>query len=155
MFTFDETFWSNAFFTLLNLLILYCILKKFLFKPVTNFIDNRNNKIQETIDAANATRAEVDELKLQYQEQLRGAGEEGKKIIEEQKITCLMVTHNMQQALDLGNRLLMMDSGRIVFDVKDEEKKKMTTADLLEQFKIHAGKSLDNDRILLSGVSET
>ena len=78
-----------------------------------------------------------------------------KKIIEEQKITCLMVTHNMQQALDLGNRLLMMDSGRIVFDVKDEEKKKMTTADLLEQFKIHAGKSLDNDRILLSGVSET
>lgn len=78
-----------------------------------------------------------------------------KTIIEEQKITCLMVTHNMQQALDLGNRLLMMDSGRIVFDVKDEEKRKMTTADLLEQFKIHAGKTLDNDRILLSGVSET
>ena len=60
----------------------------------------------------------------------------------------------MQQALELGNRLLMMDSGRIVFDVKDEEKNRMTTADLLEQFKIQVGKNLDNDRILLSGVAD-
>ena len=77
-----------------------------------------------------------------------------KEIIAERKITCLMVTHNMQQALELGNRLLMMDSGRIVFDVKDEEKARMTTADLLEQFKIQVGKNLDNDRILLSGVAD-
>ena len=86
MFTFDETFWSNAFFTLFNLMILYWILKKLLFKPVTKFIDNRNNKIQETIDAANAAKLEVDNLKLQYEEQLKDAGEEGKKIIEEQRI---------------------------------------------------------------------
>ena len=77
-----------------------------------------------------------------------------KEIIAERRITCLMVTHNMQQALELGNRLLMMDSGRIVFDVKDEEKNRMTTADLLEQFKIQVGKNLDNDRILLSGVAD-
>ena len=61
-----------------------------------------------------------------------------------------MVTHNMQQALELGNRILMMDEGRIVLDVKDEEKAGMTTDDLLDQFRIHAGKKLDNDRILLS-----
>lgn len=75
-----------------------------------------------------------------------------KQIVSERKITCLMVTHNMQQALDLGNRILMMDSGRIVLDVANEEKAGMTTEDLLEQFRIHAGKRLDNDRILLSGV---
>lgn len=73
-----------------------------------------------------------------------------KEIVAERKITCLMVTHNMQQALELGNRILMMDSGTIVLDVKDEEKAGMTTDDLLEQFRIHAGKKLDNDRILLS-----
>ena len=73
-----------------------------------------------------------------------------KKIIAENHITCLMVTHNMHQALELGNRILMMDSGNIVLDLKDEEKKKMTVDSLLEQFRIQAGKRLDNDRILMS-----
>ena len=73
-----------------------------------------------------------------------------KKIIAEHHITCLMVTHNMHQALELGNRILMMDSGNIVLDLKDEEKKKMTVDSLLEQFRIQAGKRLDNDRILMS-----
>ena len=73
-----------------------------------------------------------------------------KKIIAEHHITCLMVTHNMLQALELGNRILMMDSGNIVLDLKDEEKKKMTVDSLLEQFRIQAGKRLDNDRILMS-----
>ena len=73
-----------------------------------------------------------------------------KKIIAEHRITCLMVTHNMHQALELGNRILMMDSGNIVLDLKDEEKKKMTVDSLLEQFRIQAGKRLDNDRILMS-----
>ncbi len=73
-----------------------------------------------------------------------------KEIIKEQNITCLMVTHNMHQALEMGNRTLMMDSGNIVLDVKGEEREKLTVEDLLEQFKICAGKQLDNDRILLS-----
>lgn len=73
-----------------------------------------------------------------------------KKIVAERKITCLMVTHNMHQALELGNRTLMMDGGSIVFDVQGEERSKLTVDDLLEQFKICAGKRLDNDRILLS-----
>lgn len=59
-----------------------------------------------------------------------------------------MVTHNMHQALELGNRTLMMDSGNIVLDVSGEEREKMSVDDLLEQFAVRAGKALDNDRIL-------
>lgn len=72
------------------------------------------------------------------------------KIIAKRKITCLMVTHNMHQALSLGNRTLMMDGGHIVFHVSGEERRKLTVDDLLEQFRVCAGKRLDNDRILLS-----
>ena len=74
-----------------------------------------------------------------------------KKIIAEHHITCLMVTHNMHQALELGNRILMMDSGDVVLDIHVEEKKGLTVEGLLEKFKTGAGKMLDNDRILLSG----
>ena len=77
-----------------------------------------------------------------------------KSIVAEKKITCLMVTHNMHQALELGNRTLMMDAGRIVFDVKGEQRSKMTVDDLLEKFRENAGRNLDNDRILLSKVEQ-
>ncbi len=72
------------------------------------------------------------------------------KIVSERKITCLMVTHNMNQALEMGNRTLMMSDGKIVFDVKGEERSRMTVEDLLQKFALHAGAALDNDRILLS-----
>ena len=75
-----------------------------------------------------------------------------KEIIEEKKISCLMVTHNMQQALTLGNRTLMMDGGRIVLDVSGQERDCMTVEDLLDRFAESAGEALDNDRILLSGA---
>ena len=71
-----------------------------------------------------------------------------KNVVSERKITCLMVTHNMSQALSLGNRTLMMDSGHIVLDVSGEERAHMTVEDLLEKFSVSAGKTLDNDRIL-------
>ena len=72
------------------------------------------------------------------------------KIVRERHISCLMVTHNMHQALELGNRTLMMDGGRIVFDVSGETRAAMTVQDLLDRFKQGAGSELDNDRILLS-----
>lgn len=75
-----------------------------------------------------------------------------KSIIAQRNITCLMVTHNMHQALELGNRLLMMDGGKIIFDVKGQEKEKLTVDDLLDKFRENAGKQMDNDRILISGV---
>lgn len=89
MFTFDEAFFSNFFITILNLLLLYFILKKLLFKRVTDFMDNRNNKIDEAINSANALKAEVEDMKLEYANRLKGAGEEGKKIIEEQRAIAL------------------------------------------------------------------
>lgn len=73
-----------------------------------------------------------------------------KRIISERQITCLMVTHNMHQALELGNRTLMMDSGKIVLDISGEERASLSVEDLLKQFSIQAGKQMDNDRILLS-----
>lgn len=75
-----------------------------------------------------------------------------KKIVAEQNITCLMVTHNMQQALSLGNRTLMMDAGHIVLDISGEERDKMTVDGLLQQFAIQAGKEMTNDRILFSKI---
>ena len=75
-----------------------------------------------------------------------------RSIVAEKQITCLMVTHNMNQALTLGNRTLMMDRGRIVFDVSGEARAAMTVDDLLEQFRANAGREMNNDRILLSKV---
>ena len=73
-----------------------------------------------------------------------------RQIIAERKITALMVTHNMHQALELGNRTLMMDAGSIIFDVSGAEREKLTVDDLLAKFKENAGRQLDNDRILTS-----
>ena len=72
-----------------------------------------------------------------------------KNIVEEHKITCLMITHNMQSALDLGNRTLMMDRGRIIYDVTGEERKNLTIGDLTDKFRQLSGRALDNDRMLL------
>lgn len=71
------------------------------------------------------------------------------KIVAESNLTCLMITHNMQSALDLGSRTIMMDRGGIIFDVSGEKRKELTVADLLDQFKEASGKALDNDRMLL------
>ncbi|MCI8549165.1 MAG: ATP-binding cassette domain-containing protein [Lachnospiraceae bacterium] len=73
-----------------------------------------------------------------------------KEIIASNGITCMMVTHNMNQALSVGNRTLMMADGKIVLDISGEERKGMTVDGLLAQFKDSAGHALDNDRILLS-----
>ncbi len=71
------------------------------------------------------------------------------RIIAEEHLTCLMVTHNMQSALDMGNRTVMMMDGRIIYDVTGEERDALTVPDLLDRFHSAAGKSLDNDRMLL------
>ena len=71
-----------------------------------------------------------------------------RNIVEERKITCLMITHNMHQALELGNRTLMMDQGNIVLDLFGQEREGLSVDKLLELFMAKAGKALDNDRIL-------
>ena len=73
-----------------------------------------------------------------------------RQVVAEDGITCLMITHNMSQALSLGSRTLMMTDGAIVLDVAGDERAGLTVDDLLARFKAGAGKALDNDRILLS-----
>ena len=71
------------------------------------------------------------------------------RIIDRDKLTALMITHNMRDALKYGNRLIMMYNGRILVDVAGEEKKNLTTQDLLLMFEKAAGNTLDSDRLLL------
>lgn len=72
-----------------------------------------------------------------------------KKIVEENKLTTLMVTHNMQQALDLGNRLIMMDKGQIIFESNEEEKQQLTIDKLLNEFQRIRGEQMASDRSML------
>ncbi len=72
-----------------------------------------------------------------------------KQIVRENGLTCLMITHNMLSALELGNRTIMMHRGRIVMDVSGAERDALTVNDLLQRFKDSAGSALDNDRMLL------
>lgn len=72
------------------------------------------------------------------------------KIVAREKITTMMITHNMQQSLDCGNRTIMMDNGRIILDIKGDERSKLTVPDLLAMFKNKSKKELNNDRMLLS-----
>lgn len=73
-----------------------------------------------------------------------------REIVEREHITCMMITHNMHQALEMGNRTFMMAEGKIVLDLCEEEKRRLTVDDLLDRFKQGTGQELDNDRILLS-----
>ena len=70
-------------------------------------------------------------------------------MVEQFGLTTLMVTHNMQQALDLGNRLIMMDKGQIILEVSGEEKKALTIEKLLHEFQRIRGTQMDNDRAVL------
>ena len=72
------------------------------------------------------------------------------EIVAKQKLTAMMVTHNMKDAIAMGNRLIMMNAGRVVVDVRGEEKKKLTREDLMQLFEKAAGQEIESDRMLLS-----
>ena len=72
------------------------------------------------------------------------------QIINEQNLTALMVTHNMKDAIRLGNRLIMMHEGKIIYDVQGEEKKKLQVSDLLKKFEDVSHGEFANDRMLLA-----
>ena len=80
------------------------------------------------------------------------------KLVAEHNLTTLMITHNMRDALRFGNRLIMMDAGRIIYDVKGEEKKKLTVADLLQKIRSSWGKCVERPhgarcKIIEEGIS--
>lgn len=71
-------------------------------------------------------------------------------IVAENKLTTLMITHNMKDAIANGNRLIMMNNGEIILDISGEEKQKLTVEDLLKKFAQASGEGFDDDRALLS-----
>ena len=71
-------------------------------------------------------------------------------IVNQDHLTTLMITHNMKDAIHIGNRLIMMNNGRIIFDVKGEEKKKLTVEELLRKFAQASGEEFANDRMMLT-----
>ena len=72
------------------------------------------------------------------------------QIVQENNLTTLMITHNMSDAIKHGNRLIMMNEGRIIFDVSGEEKKHLTKHDLMDMFARLRGSSIESDQVLLS-----
>ena len=72
------------------------------------------------------------------------------KIVEENHLTTMMITHNMRDAIAHGNRLIMMDAGHVVLDISGEEKKKLTVSDLLTLFSKASGTEANDDKLLLS-----
>ena len=72
------------------------------------------------------------------------------KIVEENHLTTMMITHNMKDAIKYGNRLIMMHEGHIIYDVSGEEKKNLQVSDLLGKFQIASGGEFANDRMILS-----
>ena len=72
------------------------------------------------------------------------------KLVAENNLTTLMITHNMKDAIKYGNRLIMMHEGRIIYDVSGEEKKKLHVSDLLAKFQTASGDEFANDRMILS-----
>ena len=73
-----------------------------------------------------------------------------RKLIKENNLTAMMVTHNMKDALQYGNRTIMLHEGKIIIDIDREMKARMTVEDLLKMFKVASGSGLTNDRMLLS-----
>ncbi|PKR78303.1 ABC transporter ATP-binding protein [Halalkalibacillus sediminis] len=73
-----------------------------------------------------------------------------RELVEKHSLTTVMVTHQMEQAIDFGNRLWMMDEGQIIFEANDEEKDNLSVSDLLKAFQDIRGKKMANDRALLN-----
>lgn len=72
------------------------------------------------------------------------------EIVDSNKLTTIMVTHNMRDAIAYGNRLIMMDKGSVILDIRGEEKKRLTIEDLLHKFEEVSGEAFSSDKVLLS-----
>lgn len=72
------------------------------------------------------------------------------KVVEKDNLTTLMITHNMKDAITYGNRLIMLYNGKVVVDVKGDEKKELTVEDLLAKFSVASGSDMVDDKLLLS-----
>jgi F-type H+-transporting ATPase subunit b len=116
----DKEFFVTVAITIVNILVLYFILKKLLFKPVTKFMDDRSQKIQDELDRAEDAKKQVDEMKNEYDAKLRLAKEEGQKIVEDYKKMADKEYNNvLANAKNEAN--LMMENAKTELAVEKEQ----------------------------------
>ena len=124
----NAEFWSTLFFTVLNVTILFLVLRKILFKPVMQHMENRSAKIQEAIDKAEETKVMIEEMKKEYELKLKEAKDEGKKIIEEYRTMANKeyesvvenAKKNAEQLVTEARLELEIEKRQILSDIKQE-----------------------------------
>ena len=125
---FDQEFFATVIFTFINIIVLYFILKKILFKPITNFMDNRTKKIQDALNMAEEAKQKVEELKIEYDTKLKEAKQEGQEIVEDYKKMAdkayETIIANARKEADMiiqnTKKELEIEKQQIISKVKDE-----------------------------------
>lgn len=120
----DNEFFVTVGFTILNILVLFIVLRKILFKPVTKHIDNRNKKIEDALKAAEESKEMVKQMKLEYDEKIKAAKEEGQKVIDMYKGMAEKEYNNIIASAK-------QEANQIIVDAKSElqvEKEQLVTS---------------------------
>ena len=125
---FDKEFWVTLVFTFINIIILYFILRKLLFKPITKHMDDRSKKIQEALDLAEEAKKKVDEMKSEYDAKLKLAKEEGNKIVEDYKkmadkeyeVAVLTAKKEADLIIQKAKQELEVEKEQLISEVKKE-----------------------------------
>ena len=115
-------------FTVLNILVLFFVLKKILFKPVTNHIENRNKKIEDALKAAEESKEMVKQMKLEYDEKLKAAKDEGQKVVDmykgmgEKEYNTIIASakEEANQIIVNAKSELQIEKDQLVKEVKEE-----------------------------------
>lgn len=125
---FNQEFFVTLGFTVLNILVLFFILKKILFKPVTNHIENRNKKIEDALKAAEESKEMVKQMKLEYDEKLKAAKDEGQKVVDmykgmgEKEYNTIIASakEEANQIIVNAKSELQIEKDQLVKEVKEE-----------------------------------
>lgn len=129
--------------TIINVLIMYFILKKFLFGKVSDFMANRSSSIEADINEAKSSKEEANELKLKYENQLKTAETEGKKIVEEYKVKATKLSDEMLEEAKKDAALVRerakLDAKREMDKAKEEVKKQVIALSMLAAAKSMGG----------------
>lgn len=144
----NEQFWSTLFFTVLNILILYFILKKILFKPVGKYMNDRSNKIEEALSKAEEAKKKVEEMEKEHQARLKEIKQQGvlimdtykkkaeteyNSIIEKAKKDAEVMISNARSELEVEKEKLMNDIKGEVSDLVLAASKKVLNKNLDEK----------------------
>jgi len=154
----NEEFWATLVITVLNITLLFFILRKILFKPVMNHLESRSAKIQEAIDSAEETKKMIEDMKKEYEIKLKEAKDEGRKIIEEYRTMAnkeyesvvQSAKKDAEQLVTEARLELEMEKRQILSDIKSEVSELVIAASekvIKKNMDTEANKKLINDFI--------